>query len=390
MALPSVHDQGAAPGDHLGGLPPHARLLLAFARLRLTLDDIAGIRALADDPELSWGHFLEAAAWHKMLPLIGRHVDRHRLDRDTDAGKGFPYPWVFIGAYLANRSRNQALADEFGRVFAELGAAGIRFAVRKGFSLGEGTYHDPALRRIADLDVLLAREDAPAAHEVLTRLGYVQGKVADDGERIEPYSRDTQIFWRMNLSNQLPYRKPGGRPDITDFNVDICHDIFQRKSGVTADAAELLSRATPTVLCGTPAWVPEPVDRLLDLCSHLHKEATSLHFIEDRQDLQLSKFLDVALVAAATDPQTWKAFQERVAGLGSQAIVYYALHFTDMLFPGAVPVTVLDALRPDDLDYLDQYGSLDGQTSRWEQGFTERLFNSGRHTAGTVSNVPLR
>ncbi|MGW3266665.1 nucleotidyltransferase domain-containing protein [Streptomyces sp. NPDC001056] len=383
-------DAPTAPEVTVDDLPTHARLLLGLSRLRLSEADVAEIRALAARPDQDWGAFLEAAAWHKMLPLIGRHVDRHRLDRKAGDSPGFPYAWVFVGAYLSNRARNQALADEFGRVFAELSAAGLRFAVRKGFSLGEGEYHDPALRRIADLDVLLARDDAPAAHEVLTRLGYLQGEVAEDGERIEPYSRQTQLFWKLNLSNQLPYRKPGGRPDITDFNVDICHDIFQKKSGVSVAAEELLDRAVPAVLCGVPAWVPAPDDRLLDLCSHLHKEAVSLHFFENRQDLQLSKFLDLSLVAGATDDDAWERFLERVRHVGAEAIVYYALHFTAVLYPRSVPAWVLDEVRPDDTDYLEQYGSLDGQTARWQQSFLARLFDPGRHTAGTASNVPLR
>ncbi|MFD3515426.1 nucleotidyltransferase family protein [Streptomyces sp. NPDC058657] len=371
-------------------LPTHARLLLAMARLRLTEDGLTEIRELAGRPDMAWGDFLEAAAWHKMLPLIGRHIDRYRLDRKSGSSAAFPYPWVFISAYLGNRARNQALSDEFGRVFAELTAAGLRYAVRKGFSLGEGEYHDPALRRIADLDVLLARDDAPAAHEVLSRLGYTQGQVAEDGERIEPYSRQTQLFWKMNLSNQLPYRKPGGRPDITDFNVDICHDIFQKKSGVSVASAELLDRAVPTVLCSAPTWVPAPDDRLLDLCSHLHKEATSLHFVEDKQDLQLSKFLDLSLVAQANGEDDWELFLKRVREAGAEAIVYYSLHFTSVLYPESVPARVLDALRPDDTGYLEQYGALDGQTAYWQEGFLTRLFDAGRHTAGTVSNVPLR
>ncbi|MGQ4516196.1 nucleotidyltransferase family protein [Streptomyces sp. DW26H14] len=381
---------GAVRDVAVEDLPAHARLLLKLARLRLTADDVAGIRTLAADPELDWGAFLEAAAWHKMLPLVGRHVDRHRLDRKAGDSAGFPYPWVFVGAYLANRARNQALSDEFGRVFGDLAAAGLRFAVRKGFSLGEGEYHDPALRRIADLDVLLDRGDAPAAHEVLTRLGYFQGEVVEDGERIEPYSRETQLFWKVNLSNQLPYRKPGGRPDITDFNVDICHDIFQKKSGISVGAAELLDRAVPVVLCGAPAWAPAADDRLLDLCSHLHKEAVSLHFVEDKQDLQLSKFLDLSLVAEGTDDDGWQRFLGRVKEVGAEEIVYYALHFTTVLYPTSVPDFVLDAVRPADTDYLEHYGTLDGQTVRWQQGFLARLFNSGRHTAGAVSNVPLR
>lgn len=130
------------------------------------------------------------------------------------------------------------------------------------------------------------------------------------------------------------------------------------------------------MLCGAPSWEPAPDDRLLDLCSHLHKEATSLHFIEDRQDLQLSKFLDLALVAEACGEDAWQRFLKRVASVGAEAIVYYSLHFTSVLYPQSVPAHVLDTLRPEDTDYLELYGSLDGQSARWEQPFLERLFNA--------------
>ncbi|WP_406727095.1 nucleotidyltransferase family protein [Streptomyces sp. GD-15H] len=369
-------------------LPAHARLLLTLARLRLDADQERLARSLAGRDDLDWGAFLDAAARHKLLPMVGRHVFAHRLDRERDGVKGFPYGWVFTTSYLGNRDRNLALYDEFGRVFRELGDAGVRHAVRKGFSLAEGEYGDPGLRRINDVDLLVDRDDVPRAHEVLERLGYTQGRLAEDGERVLPFSRKTQVFWRVNLSNQLPYLKAGHRPDVPEFNVDLCHDIFQKKSGVSAPAAELLDRGVPAVLCGAPTWIPDPADRLLDLCSHLHKEATSLRFIEDSVDLQISKFLDVALVAGSYDETVWRAFLTRVGEYGAGPIAYYALHFTAELYPGAVPQEVLAALRPDDLAYLEQYGTLDGQTARWASPFLERLFDTGRKDGSERSNVP--
>ncbi|BAJ28089.1 MULTISPECIES: nucleotidyltransferase family protein [Kitasatospora] len=368
-------------------LPPHARLLLTMARLHLDPDRLDLVRALADRPDLDWGAFTDAAARHKLLPLVGRHVHRHRLDRK---GPGtFPYPWVFTGAYLANRERNHALADEFGLIFRELGAAGIRYAVRKGFPLAEGEYGDPALRRMTDLDLLIDRADAARAREVLERLGYLQGNLAADGERVEPFSRDTQLFWRLNLSQQLPFRKSGHRAAVPEFDVDLTHDIFQKKSGRTAPAAELLDRAVPRTVCGVDAWVQGPEDRLLDLCSHLHKEATSLFFIGENIDLQLAKFLDVALVVAGLDEDGWGAFLARVEEYDAAAIVYYALHYVDQLYPEAVPAAVLDRLRPADLGYLDEFGDLDGRRARWSMEFLPRLFHSGRREEGSASAVPL-
>ncbi|MEW1870477.1 nucleotidyltransferase family protein [Streptomyces caelestis] len=369
-------------------LPPFARLLLVLARLRLDADHLALARSLAARDDLDWGAFLDAAARHKLLPLVGRHVHTYRLDRAVEGTKGFPYPWVFTTGHVGNRQRNQALHDEFGLVFRELADAGVPYAVRKGFSLAEDVYHDISVRRISDLDLLVDRADAPAARDVLTRMGYVQGNLAADGDRIEPFKRETQLFWRLNLSNQLPYLKPGNRPDVPEYNVDLCHDIFQRKSGRSAGAAELLRRRVPAVLCGTDTWVAAPVDALLDLCSHLHKEATSLRFIEDSVDLQISKFLDVGLFAARLTGAEWGDFTDCTKQYDATEIAYYALHHTDVLYPGAIPAEVLDGLRPEDTGYLDQYGTLDGRTARWSLPFLERLFDSRRGRDSAQSNVP--
>ncbi|MEH0424402.1 nucleotidyltransferase domain-containing protein [Streptomyces sp. B21-083] len=370
------------------GLPPYARLLLVLARLRPDADQVALARSLAGRDDLDWGAFLDAAARHKLLPLVGRHVHTYRLGRPAGDAKGFPYPWLFASAHLGNRQRNQALSDEFGLVLKELADAGVPYAVRKGFSLAEGVYHDASVRRISDLDLLVDRSDAPLAHEVLVRLGYLQGNLAADGDRIEPFKRETQLFWRLNLSNQLPYLKAGNRPDVSEYNVDLCHDIFQRKSGSSASAAELLRRRVPVVLCGTGTWVAEPVDALLDLCSHLHKEATSLRFIEDSVDLQISKFLDVSLFAADFGDTEWDDFTDRTKQYDAAGIAYYALHHTELLYPGAIPARVLDTLRPEDTGYLDQYGTLDGLTARWSLPFLDRLFDTGRGRDSAQSNVP--
>ncbi|MFI5764153.1 nucleotidyltransferase family protein [Streptomyces sp. NPDC051563] len=375
------------PATEAATLPGHAQLLLALARPELTAERLAEVRDLAARPDLDWGAFVDAAARHKLLPLVGRHVQRHRLDRKTPGS--FPYAWVFTSAYLGNRQRNHALADEFAQIFRAFGDRGIPYAVRKGFPLAEGEYGDPALRRMTDLDLLLDRADAARAREALEHLGYLQGTLAADGDRIEPYSRETQMFWRINLSQQLPYRKPGGRLEVHEFDVDLTHDIFQKKSGRSAPAAELLARAVPRVVCGVDSWVQEPQDRLLDLCVHLHKEATSLFFIEESIDLQLSKFLDVALVVTPMTQDDWILFLARVAQYDAGEIVYYTLHFVDLLHPDAVPAAVLDRLRPENLDYLDEFGTLDGQRARWSLGFLARLFHTGRREESGHSTIML-
>jgi hypothetical protein len=371
-------------------LPAHVRLLLDLAALRPSQEAVARCRELIDSGEVDWAAFVDAAGRHKILPLVSKHLSHHRLDRggSGDGSQGLPYYWLYSYVYLANKARNEHIAEEFRRVLGALDAAGVRHAVRKGFVLAEHVYDDIGSRRINDLDVLVDRADAGAAHEVLLSLGYAQGKIARDGDEVVPFDRETQIFWRANLSNQLPYVKPGGREDVPVLNVDLCHSIFQRRSAAAVPTADLLGRAVRVPLCGGEASVLDADDNLLDLCAHLHKEATGVLFVKEGVDLQLSKFLDVAVTCAAREPGSWPAFVERVGACGAEEIVYSSLHFAAELFPGSVPVDVLARLRPADLSYLDAFGEFDGREQHWEIRFPERLFAFERRHAGGESAVP--
>ena len=371
-------------------LDAEARLLLCLAKARVGSTEIDQARAIIGDG-LRWGVFLERAARHKVLPLVGRHIAEHGLSRGEtgDGTQGIPFAWIYPTVYAGNRERNRALADEAMVVTRALERAGIAYAMRKGLALAETHYRDLGARRINDIDLLVARDNADAADTVLRELGFVQGKLAPTNDRIEPFSRATQIFWRTNLTNQLPYVKLGARVDLPVVNIDLCHALFQKNVATGDDTATVLGRATTTALAGGIIRRLEPADEIIDLCAHLYKEATGLMFVEQGIDLQISKFLDVAVAAASLSDREWRLVTERTSP-EQQRVVFYALHHAGVLYPESVPETVLDGLRPENTDYLDVFGGNDGNPITWNVPFPERLFVETVPTEGTVSNVPHR
>ncbi len=258
-----------------------------------------------------------------------------------------------------------------------------------GAALGEHLYRDPGLRRTSDLDLLIDRTDARRAADVLSGLGYGQGRIAPDGKSVQPLSKRAQGFWRLHVNNAMPFHRIPGRSDIPYYGVDMCFDLFQRGSGSVTPVGELLGRTEKVELCGAPSAVLSLSDQLIDICAHLFKEATNIYYIEHERDLQLSKFLDVALLAErVTREGGWDQILAQVREYQAARQVYFALHFTDQLFPGAIDAGVLDELRPSDCSYLDEY---DGgqEVFRWEAPFFERLFDRGRrYRVAARSSVP--
>ncbi|WP_214324790.1 nucleotidyltransferase family protein [Nonomuraea sediminis] len=366
---------------------PETRLLLTMIKTNLSDEDVDQCWALVGTPEFDWGRFVDLAARHRVMPLLGRHVARYGFQRRR-GDLEWPYPWLFVAAYHTNRDRNLALLDEWARLIRILNDSGLRYAIRKGPVLADRLHRDPGVRQMEDLDVLIHRSDVKLLREAFTAAGYVQGKASEDLQSIEPFARTTQAYWNIHLNNQLPYVKLGHRLHVPKFDIDVCLDIFQPNSGVSVPVSELLDRARPFLIGGEPAWKLGDADEFIDLCSHLHKEATSVFYIERGCDLELSKFLEVALASKLLDLPTQEEIIQRAKESGAEGIVYYSLHFASQLFPYHIPERMLDGLRPANLSYLDEYGQADGAPKSWHLPFPDRLFLTERAAEAGKSTIP--
>lgn len=369
---------------------PEARLLhtLATPRWNDGAESLAR-ELLARHKEMDWSYFLDQALRHHVISLIGRNLQQSRVWQPRQDGDLIPHPWIYSAAYEANSRRNRALFTQFGRIFRDLGAADVRYAVRKGPVLCHSVYEDAGTRRMADLDLLIEEDSFPAVKEVLAALGYAQGLQSENGSVITPYERSTRAFWSMHLNNKLPFKKPTSDPDVDFFEVDLCLDIFQQKSQGGADVGMLLDRAVPARLCGAEARTLAWADHLLDVCLHLYKEANSYLSIERGKDLTLQRFLDVTETLRGCDERAAEEFAALVVQVRAKREVYFALHFAHQLYPASVPADLLLKLAPEDMGYLDEYGELDGNIGRWPTAFLDRLFDADRrrYVAG-ASTIP--
>lgn len=378
--------------SRLAGLRPEAHLLLALARLHLSpAEQDAVARYLrAQGQDLDWGYFLDQACRHGVFPLIGRNISRYRLAHGEDGRALAPYRWIYPFGYEGNRRRNSALYHEYGKVIRGLAEASVEHVIRKGPILVNRVYRDPGLRRMGDLDILLAPEVAAGLHEVVTALGYQQGHLSGNAERVVPFDRQTTLVWKINLPNStLPYLKPAHDDAVEVFVLDPCFNLFQPRSGITVEAGEFLGRAVAAEAFGEATRMLDPVDQVIDSCVQLHVEATTLMYIELGKDLTVLKFLDlVELLRLLSDDQL-DVLVRRVQEYGCADSAYYALHHAALVYPDQVRPELIAELQPADPDLLDSYGVLDGSPQRWSTSFADRLFDPKRGRSLPVrSKVP--
>ena len=152
-----------------------ARLLLRKAAAardpEAALVGDAVIAAAARAPEGAWRALAGAAEFHRVTPLLAPVV--------AACADARPAPPAFSHvrrtfAVLAARHRRAALARErcIDRLLTALSDAGIPVVLLKGAALAHLLYGEPALRAMADVDVLVDPRDGARAADVARQLGY--------------------------------------------------------------------------------------------------------------------------------------------------------------------------------------------------------------------------
>jgi hypothetical protein len=141
-------------------------LLLRLARVDLGSDEEAPVERLLSGP-IDWDRFLRLAECHRLLPLCARHLTR------IAPGRMPPDAMLAMRSYTEqNVGRSLLLTGELRTLLRLLEETGIPAVAYKGPVLAQDLYGSVALRNMLDLDILVAREDALRAREVLIERGY--------------------------------------------------------------------------------------------------------------------------------------------------------------------------------------------------------------------------
>jgi hypothetical protein len=137
-------------------LAPRAEALAAYAEWRRTLDIAA---------EFNYEVF-------RLVPLL--------YERLRELGVSDDLTGRLKGAYRMAWVKAQQLKEQTRPIIEGLADAGIRILAIKGSALGELYYRNPALRPMADYDLVVPESEVPTARRVLMALGYASWMPLND------------------------------------------------------------------------------------------------------------------------------------------------------------------------------------------------------------------
>lgn len=203
-------------------------------------------RAAADGP-LDWRIVEALAVEEKVAPLIYRATRDHDLLPDWLAD-GFRRAYVETG--LINKLRLEDLAVALDR----LAARRIDTIVLKGVALAHTVYGNIALRPMIDVDLLVRRDRALDALDVLRECGY-----RPDRDEIMPAAL-------LTYENELFLRKR----DRLEWHLELHWSLFDSPYHQThLPESDLWATSVPLMVEGAPTRVLSPDLMLLHLCGHL-------------------------------------------------------------------------------------------------------------------------
>jgi len=273
------------------------------------------------EPPLSepqWALLANEAARHHLPGLT------YRALADGRSAGAIPVPVRerLRRAYVAGAVRNALLFRETAQTAAALRSAGIPVMLLKGLHLARFVYPEPALRTMADADLMVPRDQLARAEQVLLDRGY--GPVPRP--EIEPF-----CTW----SNHLAKLEKAGAADV-----ELHWTIERPTSPFRIDLEGLWARSREVGFEGVPVRVLTPEDLLLHLALHL-----SYHHRFDRSALKgLADVQAVVRKYAGAGGLDWDTVANRANAWGASGFVYTTLCLAERILGAPIPAPVLRSL----------------------------------------------
>ena len=311
-APPAADRAGTRPAGEDGTADQLAaqRAWIALVRDEHTVDPVPALTGA------QWSSFADEALRHQMAGLTYRLLTQH------PEAHGAPESTLkrLRPAYRDIALRNAVFFRQTSRITKELDARGIPVMLLKGLHLARYTYADPAMRSMADVDIMVPRNRLAEAEQIFLEQGY--------GPTPRP---DLEEFcsWSNHLAKLT-------KPNAPVFEVH--WGIERPTSPFRIDLDGLWARSRTESLEGAAVQVMSHEDLLLHLVLH-----ASYHHRFDRSAFK--GLYDIhAVVVRHRDEIDWKALGERAVEWGASGFLFSTLRLTTELLGTPVPASLVRSL----------------------------------------------
>lgn len=254
--------------------------------------------------------------------------------------------------------------------------ADILFSVNFPYALLKGSYlvslYPMGLRTSNDIDILINFKDITAISNLLLKSGFIQGYLRNN--TFAPATRAQIVSSQMNRGETVPFVKEVNYPYMKYLEVDLNFSLDFKPEKDSSIVEKFLDSASADIKTNNGELnTLSKDDFLIQLCSHLYKEATVYNWVEFGRDQGLYKYLDIYLIL-----NTFENIinYEKINELGLQKECYYALFGVNKLFDMGIS---LDNINISDTGFLNEIIDVSNKkTYKHDMNFIDWVFYSKR------------
>jgi hypothetical protein len=220
----------------------------------------------------------EVKDWKKLVELINAHgIIALAVYNIKEAGHVMEIPEdamvILENGYRQSMVRNLWLTERWKEVNIILSNAGIKHVLLKGMALEHTLYGSKGLRQMNDNDILLKRDDAIKAWNLLQEHGFSQ-------ELMKSPLHGKII---IDIGKHLPCLYKNG------YAVEIHHRLFDHETSNDAGFGDLIADAVEIFIGDTSAWILPKKIQLIHLINHFERHA-------QEGNCQLRLYTDILLL----------------------------------------------------------------------------------------------
>lgn len=303
----------------MGGTRPENELLLCCARTHMNSERAERVRALLRE-DIDWAYMIRIALWHRVTPLLYRNLQTTCPDavpKDTmDQLRSYFY---------GNARRNLLLTEELVKLLKLFEAHGIPAIPLKGPVLAASVYGNLGLREFSDLDILVRRQNACRARDLLISLGY---------RHCGPKFQLTDAQEAAYLQSQHHYKFVR---DDRSVVVELHWRITRKYFSLPLDYERLWEGLEPVSLAGRTVLNLSQEDLLLILCVH-----GSMH-----RWSRLGWICDISEMIHVSQGIDWERVMKQARALGSERILFLGLFLAKDLLHVPLPKEIVHQVEAD-------------------------------------------
>lgn len=287
---------------------------------RALLDVLRGPPDLVRAPELTegqWDAFTAEVARHQIVPMAYRRLEQ------ADVRSGVPESILsdLREMFIVRAFRTANLLRETGKVLRTLEAKGIRTMVLKGVHLAAAIYPEPAFRGMADVDIMVDRDQLAKAEAIFVKRGWGP-EPRPDVDRFCERSNHLAKLW-----------KPGS------IVLEIHYHIERPTSPFRVPIEDLWATARPVTVEGVPTLGLAPEELILHLSIH-----ASYHHRYARAPLKA--LLDVrAVLTRCADEIDWERLCRLATDWGMSRFAYSTLRLAERVLHAPIDEQAVDSLE---------------------------------------------